>query len=91
MRVTGNCSGYRCCVVSLGFVRISEFLEVKKLSTVDCPECSSSVDIQPSPSLGDIVDCDDCGTDLEIVGLDPLELETIEEEFYDDDEEDDEY
>lgn len=60
------------------------------MPTVDCPECTYPVDIQPNPSLGDIVDCDDCGTDLEIVGLDPLELETIEEEeIYDDDDEED--
>jgi alpha-aminoadipate carrier protein LysW len=40
---------------------------------------------------GDSVLCEECGTELEVVGLDPLELDIAEEEDLDDDEEDDEF
>jgi alpha-aminoadipate carrier protein LysW len=40
---------------------------------------------------GEIVSCEECGTDLEVVGLDPVELDIVEEESYDEDEDEDEY
>ena len=35
--------------------------------------------------------CEECGTDLEVVGLDPVELDIVEEESLDEDEDEDEY
>jgi alpha-aminoadipate/glutamate carrier protein LysW len=40
---------------------------------------------------GDTVSCDECGTTLEVVGLDPVELDIVEEDDLDDDEDEDEY
>jgi alpha-aminoadipate carrier protein LysW len=40
---------------------------------------------------GDTLACEECGTELEVVGLDPVELDIIEEESYDEDEDEDEY
>jgi alpha-aminoadipate carrier protein LysW len=41
---------------------------------------------------GDTVSCEECGTDLEIVGLDPVELDIVEDDDDDEDEdEDDEF
>jgi alpha-aminoadipate carrier protein LysW len=37
------------------------------------------------------VSCEECGTDLEVVGLDPVELDIVEEESLDEDEDEDEY
>jgi alpha-aminoadipate carrier protein LysW len=37
---------------------------------------------------GETVSCEECGTDLEVVGLDPVELDIVEEEDLDDDDED---
>ncbi len=51
-----------------------------------CPECDSMLDFEEDEvDEGDIVSCDECGSELEVVGTDPLELAKI-----DDDEEDDE-
>jgi alpha-aminoadipate carrier protein LysW len=36
---------------------------------------------------GEIVTCDECGTELEIVSSDPLELAAVDEEGYDDEDE----
>jgi alpha-aminoadipate carrier protein LysW len=40
---------------------------------------------------GELVSCEECGTDLEVVGLDPVELDIVEEEDLDDDEDEDEF
>ena len=54
-----------------------------------CPECESELDIDVDEvEEGDVVACDECGTEYEVVGVEPLELSKVEEGF---DEEDDEY
>jgi len=40
---------------------------------------------------GETVECEECGMHLEIVGLDPVELDAVEEEDIDDDDDEDEY
>ena len=53
-----------------------------------CPECESDLDIDVEEvEEGDVVACVECGTEYEIVGVEPLELSKIEEGI-DDDEED---
>jgi alpha-aminoadipate carrier protein LysW len=55
---------------------------------VVCPECDNPLDIDTDEvEDGDIVTCDECGTDLEIVSSDPLELAAVDEEGYDDEDE----
>ncbi len=54
---------------------------------VVCPECDNPLDIDVDDvEEGDIVTCDECGTDLEVVSSDPLELAAVDEEGYDDEE-----
>ena len=55
-----------------------------------CPDCEAEVHVDPDADKGDSVVCDECGTPLEIVGLDPVELDIAEEDLDDDDLEDDE-
>lgn len=45
------------------------------MPTVVCPECSEDVYVDAESEQGDIVSCDECGIDLEVVGLDPFELD----------------
>jgi len=42
-------------------------------STV-CVECSSELTIPDDVESGEILDCDTCGTELEVIGVDPIEL-----------------
>ncbi|MDT8069448.1 MAG: hypothetical protein ROO76_14885 [Terriglobia bacterium] len=52
-----------------------------------CPECETDLDIEEDElDEGEIVSCTECGTDFEVVGVEPLELARISEE---DDEDDD--
>lgn len=50
-----------------------------------CPECDNPLDIDVDEvDAGEVVTCDECGTELEIVSVDPLELAPVEVEGYDD-------
>jgi len=50
-----------------------------------CPECDNPLDIdEDEVDAGDVLTCDECGTELEIVSVDPIEIAPVEIEGYDD-------
>lgn len=54
-----------------------------------CPECENDLDLElDEVEEGDVVACDECGTEFEVVGVEPLELSRVNEDL---DEDDDEY
>ena len=62
-----------------------------------CPECENELDVElDEVEEGDIVTCEECGTEYEVVGVEPLELARMdddydeEDELYEEDEEEDE-
>jgi lysine biosynthesis protein LysW len=59
--------------------------------TGTCPECEADVHDDIDADKGETVECEECNVTLEIVGLDPVELDVVEEEDLDDDEDEDEY
>lgn len=56
-----------------------------------CPECDADVHVDTDIDKGELVSCEECNTDLEVVGLDPVELDIVEEEDLDDDDDEDEF
>jgi alpha-aminoadipate/glutamate carrier protein LysW len=43
-----------------------------------CPECENALDIElDEVEEGDVITCDECGTDYEVVGIEPLELAQV--------------
>lgn len=55
---------------------------------VICPECESDLDIEEDEvDEGEIVSCTECGSDFEVVGVEPLELSLVADEEEEDDEE----
>jgi len=45
------------------------------------PECESDLDIEEDEvDEGEVVSCPECGTDFEIVTVNPIELKPVEEE-----------
>lgn len=53
-----------------------------------CPECENDLDIElDEVEEGDVVACDECGTEYEVVGVDPLELARVEADLVEDDDE----
>ena len=47
--------------------------------TVECPECAADVAIPGDAMDNEIIACADCGAELEIMSLDPLEIELAPE------------
>jgi alpha-aminoadipate/glutamate carrier protein LysW len=53
-----------------------------------CPECENNLDIDVDEvEEGDVVACEECGSEFEVVGVDPLELARVEDDLEEEDEE----
>lgn len=59
------------------------------MPTAVCPDCEEDVYVDIDAEQGEIISCDECGIDLELVGLDPVELDVFKGKK--DDDYDDEY
>jgi alpha-aminoadipate carrier protein LysW len=52
---------------------------------VVCPECDNPISVDTDEiEEGETVQCDECGTELEVVSVDPLELAPVDDIGYDD-------
>lgn len=45
-----------------------------------CVECEASIKLDDTVEVGEIIQCPDCGIDLEVVKKDPFELAPAPEE-----------
>lgn len=54
------------------------------MPTTICPQCDEEVYVDAECEQGDVVSCDECGSSLTVVGLDPIELDLHEEREPDD-------
>ena len=45
-----------------------------------CPDCDGRITINPSPRVGKRLTCPHCDADLEIIAVDPVELDWVYEE-----------
>jgi alpha-aminoadipate carrier protein LysW len=51
-----------------------------------CPECENDLDVElDEVEEGDVVVCDECGTEYEVVGIEPLELTQVGDDLDEDD------
>jgi alpha-aminoadipate carrier protein LysW len=60
-------------------------------ATATCPDCGRKVVLRSQARVGDEVMCPHCEADLEVVSLDPLELDWAWLEPADDEDWDDDY
>lgn len=44
------------------------------ITTTDCPECSGAVQIPSSVTVSEILECNECLVELEILATAPLEI-----------------
>ena len=52
-----------------------------------CPECENDLDVElDEVEEGDVVACEECGTEYEVGGVEPLELVRVGDELDEDDE-----
>lgn len=43
--------------------------------TFECPECAAEISLPQDVMQNEIMTCSDCGIELEIISLDPLEVD----------------
>jgi alpha-aminoadipate carrier protein LysW len=62
-------------------------MESKEADMPSCPECETNLDVDVDEvEEGDVIACDECGSEFEVVGVDPLELARMEEDLDEEDE-----
>lgn len=69
------------------------------METTKCLDCGHIMSFTNKPKTGSLVHCTSCGTELQVVWLDPLELDWPfiddddfeDDDYYDDDDDDDFY
>jgi alpha-aminoadipate carrier protein LysW len=45
-----------------------------------CPECDADIDVDEyDVDKGDLISCSDCGVNLEVVRLSPIDLELVDD------------
>ena len=49
------------------------------MSTSTCPECDADIVLPADAMENELIACLDCGAELEIISLDPLELDLAPE------------
>ena len=53
-----------------------------------CPECENDLDVElDEVEEGDVVTCEECGSEYEVVGVEPLELARVDGDLIDDEDE----
>ncbi len=65
--------------MSAAQINLVDFRRKEKMPTSICPECEEEVFVDVELEQGDRVSCDECHSNLVIVGLDPIELDLYEE------------
>jgi alpha-aminoadipate/glutamate carrier protein LysW len=54
----------------------------KEAAMPSCPECENELDVElDEVEEGDVVACEECGTEYEVVGVEPLELARVDAEL----------
>ncbi len=57
---------------------------------IACPVCDAAIDLDEDElDEGETVTCEECGADLRVSSLDPLDLESLDEDDEEEDEDDD--
>ena len=62
------------------------------MTFAECISCGSEIKFSHQPKMGSMVTCSECDAELEVVWLDPIELDwPFDDEEYDDEDDDDYY
>jgi alpha-aminoadipate carrier protein LysW len=54
-----------------------------------CPECDTEIHVEEDLDKGETMACPECDAKLEVVGLDPIELDAVVDKDDEDEDEDD--
>jgi alpha-aminoadipate carrier protein LysW len=48
--------------------------------TVSCPDCHEEISVPEETEVGEILECENCGAEMEVISLEPIKVKLIEEE-----------
>jgi alpha-aminoadipate carrier protein LysW len=60
------------------------------MASAYCPDCDGRIALNPHATVGQRVTCPNCDSDLEVISVDPLELDWAYDWSWDDDEDEEE-
>lgn len=52
----------------------------KFIKQIYCKDCNDPIQIEKEVQVGEIIECPNCGAEMEVVNLEPIEVSLIEEE-----------
>lgn len=58
------------------------------MASAYCPDCDEKITLNPKPTVGQKLSCPHCTADLEVISVDPLELDWVYDWEWDEDDED---
>lgn len=47
---------------------------------INCPDCETEINVPENIHVGQILDCDNCGAEIEVKSTKPFDYELIEDE-----------
>jgi alpha-aminoadipate carrier protein LysW len=59
------------------------------MASVYCPDCDEELILNPTAKVGQKLTCPHCDADLEVIGVDPIELDWVYDWAEDEDEDED--
>jgi alpha-aminoadipate carrier protein LysW len=51
-----------------------ETMNSETITTAPCPECAAALQLPADLLAGEVLPCEDCGADLEVTSLTPLQI-----------------
>lgn len=48
--------------------------------TIKCPDCKEEVPVKDAVETGEVLECLNCGAEMEVININPVEVSLIEEE-----------
>ncbi len=61
------------------------------MASVYCPDCDGTIVLNPHPTLGQKLTCPHCDAELEVISVDPLELDWAYDWEWDEDEDEEDW
>lgn len=52
----------------------------KFVKTIYCKDCNDPISVEKQVGVGEIIECPNCGSEMEVINLEPVEASLIEEE-----------
>jgi lysine biosynthesis protein LysW len=61
------------------------------MASTYCPDCDEKIVLKTTPEVGQRITCPHCESELEVISVDPLELDWAYDWEWEDEEEEDDY